>query len=49
MLQGIWSGDGLIRFTFETDEVTVPEPRLLAIFTLGLIGLGFARRKKKTA
>tara|TARA_R110002110_G_scaffold213793_2_gene427225 strand:+ start:461 stop:1360 length:900 start_codon:yes stop_codon:yes gene_type:complete len=49
MLQGIWSGDGLIRFTFEADEVTVPEPRLLAIFSLGLIGLGFARRKKKTA
>jgi hypothetical protein len=26
--------------------VTVPEPSIIALFGLGLIGLGFARRKK---
>ena len=33
-------------YTIDTVQFQVPEPTTLAIFGLGLAGLGFARRKK---
>ena len=42
-LAGIGTGDGLISIELLT---TVPEPGTLALFGLGLLGLGIARRKR---
>ena len=39
-------GFGWSKVAFETERVQVPEPGTLAIFGLGLVGLGFARRRK---
>jgi len=33
----------------DCEVVVVPEPTTLALFGIGLAGLGFARRKKKSA
>lgn len=46
------SNDGVSSFTiwFDDPSVTanaVPEPSVLALFALGLVGLGFARKKKQ--
>ena len=40
-----WTGDITISYVF--DSVEVPEPATLALFGLGLIGLGLTRRKVK--
>jgi hypothetical protein len=41
-------GGGLSHLTLYAGEgtTTVPEPGVLALFALGLLSLGFARRKK---
>ena len=31
------------------DPIAAPEPATLALFGIGLVGLGFARRKRKTS
>lgn len=36
-------------FTISTERLTVPEPAVLALFGLGLIGMGAMRRQKHTA
>lgn len=39
-------GVGYSTFVFDTVSSTVPEPATLALFGLGLAGIGFSRRKK---
>ena len=49
--KGFWSytsqdkGDG--RFSFSATASVVPEPSVIALMSLGLLGLGFARRKAR--
>lgn len=42
-----WDTVLLAAATYETDSVSVPVPSSLAILGLGLVGLGFGRRKKE--
>jgi hypothetical protein len=35
-------------FILIEDEATVPEPSIIALFGLGLVGIGFARRKRQS-
>lgn len=42
-----WNGSGLSHFTiWYRDSINVPEPSIVALFGLGLLGLGFVRRRK---
>ena len=40
------AGAGMTNGSIDTTLDVIPEPGTLAIFGLGLVGLGFARRKK---
>lgn len=44
----VFSVNGLESYVF-SDAVDVPEPSVLAMFALGLAGIGFARRRKQQA
>ncbi len=41
-----WSGEELSNTFYVNHEVHVPEPASIALMGLGLLGLGFARRRK---
>jgi len=40
------SRTGVRTFSFDIEETQIPEPGTLALFGLGLVGLGVARRKQ---
>lgn len=45
--EGIWAEIKQVRFKFEDGDTTdVPEPAMLGLFGLGLMGLGMARRRR---
>lgn len=44
---GRWNGRVNISYTYTATAPTVPEPAALGLFGLGLLGLGFVRRKKQ--
>jgi hypothetical protein len=43
-----WAGYGMVRggSEIEPEEQRVPEPTIIALFALGLVGIGFARRRQ---
>jgi hypothetical protein len=42
-----WDGSGLSHFSFWTTSTSVPEPSILVLLSMGLLGLGLFRRKTK--
>jgi len=44
--QGAQNGSVFERIVINTASLSVPEPSIIALFGLGLFGLGFARRRK---
>ena len=46
---GTGTGSALVRdINAPTSSAVVPEPSIIALFSLGLVGLGFARRKRQS-
>jgi hypothetical protein len=45
-LSGFWTQGSWVRISFDILTTSVPEPATLALLGLGLVGMGYARRRK---